>query len=83
VGGLTSTHLIIRNKVKLMSKKCKLKYRFKTFAEATTFANTYMEDIVLTFYPMTAFYCTKHKCYHIGHNKYEKRVDKNLESDVV
>jgi len=65
-----------------MGKKCTQKYKFKTFTEATTFANTYMEDIVLTFYPMRAFYCTKHKCYHVGHNKYEKRVDKIPEVDV-
>ena len=55
-----------------MSKKCKFKERFKTFAEATEFAKKYEEDIVLTFYPMSAFYCYKHTCYHIGHDKYLK-----------
>jgi hypothetical protein len=55
-----------------MGKKCKLKFRFKTFAKATDFANIYMDSIVLTFYPMKAFYCNKHKCYHVGHDKYSK-----------
>ena len=55
-----------------MGKKCKLKFRFKTLVEATAFANTYMDGIVLTFHPMEAFYCAKHRCYHVGHNKYAK-----------
>ena len=41
-------------------------------AQATEFAKKYENDIVLTFYPMSAFYCYKHSCYHVGHNKYAK-----------
>ncbi len=65
-----------------MSKPCTQKIKFKTFVEATKFANTYMNDIVLTFYPMKAFYCFKHKCYHVGHNRFVNEVDKNHPDDV-
>ena len=56
----------------LMSKKCTEKEKFQTFTEARAFANAYMEDIVLTFHPMKAYYCNKHRCYHVGHDKYAK-----------
>jgi len=65
-----------------MGKPCKRKLKFKSFIKAKEFAANYMEDIVLTFYPMKAFYCLKHKCYHVGHDKYSVGVDKNLEIDV-
>lgn len=65
-----------------MGKPCKVKEKFKTFMEAKAFATQYHEDIVLTFYPMTAYYCTKHKCYHVGHDRYTKKVDKNSAEDV-
>jgi len=65
-----------------MGKSCRRKFKFRTFIEAEEFAHTYMKDIVLTFYPMKAFYCRKHRCYHVGHDKYSKRVDKNVKSDV-
>jgi len=65
-----------------MGKPCKLKLKFKSFLKATEFADTYMEDIVLTFYPMEAFYCRQHKCYHVGHNEYSGGVDRNLKVDV-
>ena len=55
-----------------MSKKCTQKFKFKTFLEATAFANSYMEDIALTFNPMIAYYCNKHRCYHVGHNKFNR-----------
>lgn len=65
-----------------MSKKCTYKRKFKTRASAESFAQGYMQRIALTFYPMIAYYCNKHNCYHVGHDKYSERVDKNLEVDV-
>ena len=65
-----------------MGKKCKLKFKFKTFREAKQFAQTYMNDIPLTFYPMTAYYCNKHKSFHVGHDRYVNGVDKNSEAEV-
>ena len=61
-----------------MGKPCNQKVKFKSFITAIEFANIYMDDVVFTFYPMKAFYCLKHKCYHVGHNKYSAGVDKNL-----
>ena len=55
-----------------MSKKCTHKVKFATFTAARAAANAYMEDIVLTFYPMIAYYCNKHRCYHVGHNKFNR-----------
>ncbi len=55
-----------------MGKKCKEKERFGTFVEAKAFATAYMRDIVLTFHPMKAYYCSKHDCYHVGHDKYSR-----------
>jgi len=66
-----------------MGKPCRQKTKFKTLLAARAFANKYMEDIVLTFYPMKAFYCLRHNCYHVGHDRYfEKGVDKNSEPGV-
>lgn len=65
-----------------MGKKCTQKLKFKSLATAQKHANKYMRDVALTFYPMEAFHCDKHNCYHIGHNKYEKAVDKTLEPNV-
>ena len=65
-----------------MGKPCKEKEKFKTFTEAKAFATKYHEDIVLTFHPMTAYYCNKHRGYHVGHDRYTKKVDKNSAEDV-
>jgi len=62
-----------------MSKPCRHKIKFKTATKAKDFAQTYMENIALTFYPMVAFYCFRHGCYHVGHDKYAGGVDKNLQ----
>ena len=56
-----------------MGKKCTLKNKFKTKELADNFAVDYMQRIVLTFYPMTSYYCYKHNAYHVGHNSYSNK----------
>jgi len=65
-----------------MNKSCEAKRKFGTLRAATTFAEAYMDNIVLTFHPMRAFYCKKHQCYHIGHDRFNLEVDNNLKIDV-
>ena len=63
-----------------MGKKCTQKLKFKSLVLAQKFADNYMKDVALTFYPMQPFHCDKHNCYHIGHNKYTEGGDKISES---
>tara|TARA_Y100000296_G_C5165054_1_gene254065 strand:- start:1497 stop:1820 length:324 start_codon:yes stop_codon:yes gene_type:complete len=51
-----------------MAKKCKNKYRFKIWNEAQKFADTYRDDIALSFNPMRPYWCDKHELWHIGHD---------------
>lgn len=55
-----------------MAKKCKNKYRFRIWNEAQRFAESYSEEVTLTFNPMRPYWCDKHELWHIGHNIRER-----------
>ena len=51
-----------------MAKKCKNKFRFKIWNDAQRFAESYTEEVTLSFNPMRPYWCDKHELWHIGHD---------------
>lgn len=56
-----------------MGKDCKYKQIFRTKDLADNFAQDYMHRIVITLHPMVSFYCKKHRCYHVGHDRFSNQ----------
>ena len=61
-----------------MGKKCTLKVEYDNYEEALSNANRYMSDIPLTFTNMVPYYCQKHSCYHVGHDREKREYIINL-----
>lgn len=51
-----------------MSKKCKNKFRFKIWNDAQRFAESYKDEVTLSFNPMRPYWCDRHELWHIGHD---------------
>lgn len=47
---------------------CDYKIRHRTREDADRAVEEYYEQIVLSVSPVEVYYCTRHDCYHLGHN---------------
>ena len=52
-----------------MKKDCDYKVRYITKEEAEDAVSAYYERVVLSIDPVTAYWCHKHDCFHIGHKR--------------
>ena len=50
--------------------KCRDKYRHPSYQAAQNEADSYHESVALTFDPMTAYFCARHNCWHVGHDRF-------------
>ncbi len=50
--------------------KCQDKRKFRRFCQAVHAADQYMEEMALVLKPMVPYRCSKHRCFHIGHDSW-------------